>query len=340
MASAARVCACGRPIVATTTIVSNPGPPSLRWHPFIVDARPSLLVKKATDARSGAYAIRRKDSKSVVYVGESHVGRLWRTMSRHFQAPASFTSRAPKGGKNSFATDRPGDYEVAWRITRRGKLTKAKADQRAMSLQAAWIAAFRSAGEPLKNRDDGMAEDDSFDFGANVAPSSTREWYENPIRPSRTLIELGKLTRLGCGSSVLFWSLRHAPILAYDEAGRLFIVYAGKVVRPSSAAERREYSRTHWGRAGGGEVREGGTAPPPFVLGPAVTSITYTTRKGGDRDELVDYVHAFGEGSRRTVVYPRLATHRCRGCGPKCAAAHALALVGGSYRVNARGIVG
>jgi hypothetical protein len=37
-------------------------------------------------ARSGAYVIRDADSHRVLYVGESHTGKLRRTLLRHFQA--------------------------------------------------------------------------------------------------------------------------------------------------------------------------------------------------------------------------------------------------------------
>lgn len=325
--------------------MTTPRTPRVKWVPFVVDGRPSLAVKRATEDRSGAYAIRRKDSKSVIYVGESHVGRLWRTMSRHFQAPDTFTSKAPKGGKNAFATDRPADYEVAWRVTKRGKLTKATADQRAMNEQAKWIAAFRAAGHPLKNVSDGMADaegDDSFDFGANVKEDD-RPWYENPSPPLGALVELGKLTEIAMtGITVYTWPLRDAPVLAYDERGQLFIVYTGKIVGPSTKAQRREYARTHWGQSGPGHLREGGTAPAPHRLGAEVSSVTYTTQKGLQR-KLVDYEHLFGEGASRgtRVIRPRIARHECPGgCGSKCAARGALALSGGTYQVNARGIVG
>src|SRR6186713_1543888 len=115
-----------------------------RWVPFIVDGRPSAAVKQATDLASGAYAIRRKDSHGVVYVGESDLGHMWRTICRHFQAPVTFTAKKKPGGGNAFATDAPGDYEVTWKITSRGKRAKGSGDQRAMNLQAKWIRYFKA----------------------------------------------------------------------------------------------------------------------------------------------------------------------------------------------------
>ena len=36
--------------------------------------------------RCGVYVIRRRNDKQVLYVGESHTGRLYKTITRHFQA--------------------------------------------------------------------------------------------------------------------------------------------------------------------------------------------------------------------------------------------------------------
>jgi hypothetical protein len=151
--------------------------------------------------------------------------------------------------------------------------------------------------------------------------------------PVGELVELGVLTRL----DALYWSLRDAPVLAYDKAGRLFIVYAGKVSRSSTIVERREYARTHWGAEGRGDARDGVIAAAPLVAFGESSVIQYTTRKGGDR-ELVDYVHEWGEGSRAKLVRPTIVAHDCG--KPSCRWHGALALLGGSYTVEERGIVG
>ncbi len=157
-----------------------------------------------------------------------------------------------------------------------------------------------------------------------------------PPRPEgAVLTELGRLTRL----DDLGWSLRDAPVLAYDRAKRLFIVYAGKVTRPSSRAEVREYVRTHWGQRGRGVVRNGGIAVGPFVSRGKSRVIQYTTKKGLDR-EIVDYEHTWGEGKAGRFVPPTVLEHVCRGCGPRCAAGGALALAGGTYTVGLLGIRG
>ncbi len=165
--------------------------------------------------------------------------------------------------------------------------------------------------------------------------------------PVGKLTELGILTELGFATVdtrkaivvVLAWSLRDAPVLAYDTQGRLFIVYAGKVARPSSRAELEEYARTHWGAKGRGDVRDGGRAVGPFRTLGRGTSIQYTTKKGSDR-RLVNYVHEWGEGGSKAFTPPAIVEHDCKRCGPRCGARGALALSGGSYVVNDRGIVG
>lgn len=321
--------------------------PRLAFHPIIVDGKPSPSVKRATDGASGAYVIRRKDSHGVVYVGESHQGVMWRTLLRHFQAPASFTApKSKKGGANAFATDRPQDYEVAWKVTSRGHRTRDRGDQRAMDLQARWIGAYKLAGHRLANVDEGLARvkpGERFEL-VQMPEEDLGEWVAR--NPPEALTTLGVLTGMTIalpeGVAAFSWPLRDAPLLSYDKAGRLHIVYAGRVVRPATSLERKEYRRTHWGQRGEGKVRDGGVAVPPLrPIGRGV-EIQYTTRKGFDR-ELVDYRHEWGEGAPKGKkwVAPLVAEHRCAaGCAPDCAAAGAWTLVGGTYRVDMRGIVG
>ena len=304
--------------------------PRLRWVPW------SLALKKDLDKRSGAYAIRRRDSKSVVYVGESHHGRLYKTMARHFYLPAS------KGA--SFATDRPSEYEVAWQVTSTGARPRSGSkapDQSALNKQAKWIAALK----PFHNKDDGMSagERSGASYRKHRAKQEAEERDADPwgglLNPSSPLTELGKLTAIETVKHEWVWNLRDAPTLAYDKTGRLFIVYAGKVVRPSDGPEKREYLRTHWGRPGDGVVRDGAIAKAPFTVGEISTRICYTTQKGLDR-KLVDYVHEWGEGGPRQWKAPRLVAHSCAKCGPRCNGKGALALAGGTYVVSGRGIVG
>ncbi len=162
-----------------------------------------------------------------------------------------------------------------------------------------------------------------------------------PGLPAGGLVELGLLTLLEQEDGrVLAWSLRDAPVLGYDTRGKLFIVYEpGRVIRPSNASELRSYDRTHWGAKGRGDCRGGGVVVAPFRSHGPGAVITYTTRKGTDR-ELVDYRHEWGEGGRGSFTPPTVVEHVCERCGPKCAAKGAIGLAGGSYKVNDRGIVG
>jgi hypothetical protein len=326
-------------------------------------------VQKLAENASGAYAIRDRDTHTVRYVGESSRGVLWKTLLRHFQAPDSFRSVRERG----IFTGDPKKYDVAIHVTSYGARPRAPAsgsapskrlsslrkrgpvrtapDQAALDKQAEWIASLR----PTVNVDDGRAEGEETFLEARARMDREDEAAGafgsllNPgkgprivaANPSGVLTEIGKLTSLRVKvartTDLLVWSLREAPSLAYDEKGRLAIVYVGRVVRAAKADETREYRRTHWGAQALAKVRNGGVAAPPFRdLGPA-ESITYTTRKGYDA-HLVDYVHVFGEGARGKATLPRVLVHAC--AKRTCAGDGAIALGGGSYSVTSRGIVG
>ncbi len=349
---------------------------AVQWRRLWVGGgfNPSVIAQ-AENAR-GAYAVREHDSHVVRYVGESSRGVLWKTMLRHFQAPESFAAQRETG----IFTGDPKRYDVALLVTSRGPRPRAPAagskpskrlasirrrgvkhttaaDQKAMRAQAAWIARLK----PTINVDDGKA-DVAEDFRAHrakqEAEDASRGFFDNPGKRGQLLMvdpdaPKGALTVLGALACLvvvakrkrlaLRWSLKTAPLLAYDRAGRLFIAYRGKVEGRSTAAQRKEYERTHWGAVSGGKLLGGGLAVGPYREIGEVTEITYTTRKGdADGGKLVDWVHEFGEGSLRKLVRPRLVAHDCaKGrCGPRCAAKDALGLSGGSYRVTERGIVG
>jgi hypothetical protein len=174
-------------------------------------------------------------------------------------------------------------------------------------------------------------------------------WWDKQQNPRGSLTNLGALTEL-VGRDlrtkrvrVMRWPVTKAPTLAYDKDGRLFIVYGARVERPTTAKESAEYRRTHWGRRGRGVLTSGGVAVAPFRRVMAGESITYTTEKGTDSGP-VDYVHAWGEGARGKWLPPIVVEHECHPetCrrGAKCAAKGAIALMGGTYKVNDRGIVG
>lgn len=60
------------------------------------------------EGKSGVYVIRSKNAKRVLYVGESHSGRLRKTLVRHFQAWS---------GKTAGVTYPRGDVEIAVEVT-------------------------------------------------------------------------------------------------------------------------------------------------------------------------------------------------------------------------------
>ena len=87
-----------------------------------------------------------------------------------------------------------------------------------------------------------------------------------------------------------------------------------------------EYRKFHWGRPAR-KIRRAKVAPPPEVLTEigTIESIVYSTKKG--KEPLTDFEHHFGEEGGRK---PTLAFD------PKNKRLH---VVGGSYKVEPRGIV-
>lgn len=130
--------------------------------------------------------------------------------------------------------------------------------------------------------------------------------------------------------------MRKAPLLAYDARGKLHIVYRPRVVGRASEASEAEYERVHWGERGRGQILDGVEARAPFRDLGVAEIITYTTRKGDP--ELVDWVHTFGEGARGSWIPPMVREHVCQ--KKSCAGSGTIRLVGGTYRVTERGIVG
>lgn len=55
---------------------------------------------RALKKRSGVYVIRSANDKKTLYVGESHTGRLYETLTRHFQAWSGRTA-GPTYGRGS-----------------------------------------------------------------------------------------------------------------------------------------------------------------------------------------------------------------------------------------------
>jgi excinuclease UvrABC nuclease subunit len=94
---------------------------------------PAALRALFHERASGVYAIRDRESGEVLYVGESHTGRLYHTLTRHFQR----WGRQGKRYKNRNGANDPGvtygrgDVEVRWMVTPAGA---------ALRWEARWIA--------------------------------------------------------------------------------------------------------------------------------------------------------------------------------------------------------
>jgi hypothetical protein len=62
-----------------------------RWHRLKVGGEWNKHVRGIGHTRSGVYALRDRSSGEVLYVGESHTGRLWKTLLHHFQGREKFS---------------------------------------------------------------------------------------------------------------------------------------------------------------------------------------------------------------------------------------------------------
>ncbi|MBZ0119998.1 MAG: hypothetical protein K8H88_23620 [Sandaracinaceae bacterium] len=62
--------------------------PRLEWRSVVDEEDPLRFAPwvRELEGKSGAYAIRDAGDKEILYVGESHTGRLRGTLTRHFQA--------------------------------------------------------------------------------------------------------------------------------------------------------------------------------------------------------------------------------------------------------------
>jgi len=77
----------------------------------LFDARFPLWVRKLR-GKSGVYVIRSENDKQTLYVGESHTGRLYETLTRHFQSWS---------GKTAGVTYGRGSVLVAVKVTSAGR---------------------------------------------------------------------------------------------------------------------------------------------------------------------------------------------------------------------------
>lgn len=118
------------------------------WRPLMVKGAWNPDLRAKLRQASGAYVIRRADDRVIEYVGESHTGRLWKTLQRHFQrGSGAFEDRS------EYVRTSPAPFEVAVWVTSKGGREKRKGDQAALDTQAALIERYK----PTDNRDDGKA---------------------------------------------------------------------------------------------------------------------------------------------------------------------------------------
>lgn len=139
------------------------------WLPLVVNGEWNGRLRAAFDKQSGAYAIRDRSTRRVLYVGESHCDRGWKTLIRHFQDPTGKFAR-----RNEFTHRSPDRLEAAVWVTTRGRAATRK--------QFALVAQMK----PHHNRNDGRVrkptcpsdgDGTDFDFGANAKNPSTSPGY-------------------------------------------------------------------------------------------------------------------------------------------------------------------
>jgi hypothetical protein len=109
------------------------------WHELGAGGDYPIAVRKLIGF-SGVYAIRERRffGNVIVYVGESHTGRLYKTLTRHFQS----WSRGKKFWRGVYQPDQTdpghtydrGSCDVAWETC---------TAKRAAVLQAEWIESLR-----------------------------------------------------------------------------------------------------------------------------------------------------------------------------------------------------
>ena len=167
-----------------------------RWMPLTIEGSWNREARRVFADNSGAYAIRYRATGAVLYVGESHTGRGWKTLTRHFQdASGKFAAL-----RETFTHARPEMFEVAIWVTSRGRRTEEKRDRKAEVLEAALIRKFVREGHDLYNVDDKRSKlealrvsgrtrrmgapadpDADFDFGANVTREEERRAFDGVI---------------------------------------------------------------------------------------------------------------------------------------------------------------
>lgn len=109
-----------------------------RWYDAGKPGEPypaALRGLRGLDA-SGVYAIRDKRSGEVLYVGESHSGKLYATLTRHMQgwSRGSSSHRGWTGPNDPGVTYLRSAVQIRWRVS---------SSRDAMRLESAWIRRLR-----------------------------------------------------------------------------------------------------------------------------------------------------------------------------------------------------
>lgn len=112
----------------------------MQWRPMGNAGEPYPAWVRALKGKSGVYAIRRVGwlTSEVVYVGESHTGNLYKTLTRHFQA----WRRGKKWWFGQYVPEQtdPGHTYERSKVEVAVKVAPAS---RAVSLQEDWIARLK-----------------------------------------------------------------------------------------------------------------------------------------------------------------------------------------------------
>jgi len=122
------------------------------WRSIGANGEPYPDWLRALAHRSGVYAIRVPGifSPTVVYVGESHTGRLAKTIARHFQ----HWKRAKGFWSEVFGKDSDTDPGRTYPRAEAEVCVQTCDPSRALALQNAWIAELRPRDNILGAPDD------------------------------------------------------------------------------------------------------------------------------------------------------------------------------------------
>jgi len=114
------------------------------WHPLRSGGTYTPGLREAAAGQHGAYAFRDRVSGRVLYVGESHTARLWKTLLRHVHAQHTFAFQ------QEWTHAAPGRLDVAIWVTTTGR--------EAEELETALIRAL----EPDENREETTFDDPEY----------------------------------------------------------------------------------------------------------------------------------------------------------------------------------